>query len=58
MKEYMIINGTVYAPNGLTQDSCDEFIDKLIELAESHGLQLALSFDLKSEDELLKGTGR
>jgi hypothetical protein len=52
MKEYMTINGTVYGPNGLTLDLCDEFINKLIELAESHGFQLAVSFELKSEDEL------
>lgn len=54
IKQYIEFSGSVYKPDSWTDEQYDEFVDKMVELAESFGdsVQLACTYAKKSEEEM------
>lgn len=54
MKQYIQIEGLAFKLDGWTEKQTDDFLDKLVELAESYGdeVQFTGSVWAVSEDEL------
>lgn len=54
-KKYLVLNsGICYNPEGWTEEQLEQFMDKVIEVAESFGkdVQFTQSFELKTEEEV------
>lgn len=52
MKTYIKLEGLVFKPDGWSDGQFDQFVDKMIELAESFGNEVQSSVSFERKDEL------